>query len=194
MDLEESKKRLEELEKSREELLKLAREMRIRATKAIAAIHSGKGGEDELQQAISIMEKLVEYKQKCPEIYFSLTHDAMQELVEAVCFAKAVSQNFDFRVELPVEASAYVTGLADVIGELRRYTLSKLVIGEFKEAERLMKLMEEIYSALIPFTALPDKLVPGLRHKLDVARAAIERTKSDYIAARVAMHEDLGRD
>ncbi len=147
-----------------------------------------------MQKARELLAKVVEYK-RYPEIYYSIAHEALQELVEAIAFIAAVRGNFDFEIDADVEASSLVTGLADAIGELRRYTLSKLVEGNFSEAERLMRLMEEMYSKLIPLTALPDKLVPGLRHKLDVARAAIERTKSDYIAAKVArLHEGLGGD
>ncbi len=194
MDLHGCKERLQELEKAREELLKLTREMKINATKAIASIHAGRREESKeyLSKAIDVLQKVRAFK-KYPEIYYTLTHDAMQELVEALAFHSAVLGDFHFSVPVDVEPSAFVTGLADLVGELRRYTLSKLIDGDFEKAERLITLMEEIYGKLIDFTSLPDKLVPGLRHKLDVARAGIERTKSDYIAAKVArLNESLG--
>lgn len=196
MDISECKRRLEELESAREELLKLTREMKINATKAIAAIHAGKFVECEqhLNKAIEVLEKVNEFK-KYPEIYYALTHDAMQELVEAKVFFEIVKDKFNFSANLKVEPSSFITGLADSIGELRRYVLTNLVLGNFEEAERIMSIMEEIYNELISFTSLPDKLLPGLRHKLDVARAGIERTKSDYIAAKVArLNEGLDRD
>ncbi len=194
MNLKESRARLEEVEKAREELLKLVREMRINSTKTIAAIHSGENYEEYLKKALEILDAVLEYK-KFPEIYYSITHDAMQELVEAVAFVNFVNNKSCLDVDLPVEASSLITGLADVIGELRRYALSQLVKGSFEEAERAMGEMEKIYYELISFTTLPDKLVPGLRHKLDVGRSCIERTKSDYIAAKVARkYEDLGGD
>jgi len=194
VDIEECRKRLEELEKGREELLKLLRDMRIDATKAVALIHAGKMEEAEkyLDEALKVLGKVREFK-KYPEIYYSLTHDAMQELVEAFAFHKAIKGEFSFSLDLDVEPPAFVTGLADLVGELRRYALSRLVENGFEEAERIMKLMEEIYNELISFTSFPDKLLPGLRRKLDVARAGIERTKSDYIAAKVArLNESLG--
>ena len=194
MDLDESMKRLQELERAREELLKLVREMKINATKAIASIHAGQMEESKeyLSKALDVLQKVETFK-RYPEIYYSLTHDAMQELVEALAFHSAVLGEFSFSVPAEVEPSALVTGLADLVGELRRYALSKLIEGDFEKAERLIALMEGIYGKLIEFTSLPDKLVPGLRHKLDVARAGIERTKSDYIAAKVArLNESLG--
>ncbi len=185
MNLEDCRKKLEELEKAREDLLKLVRDMRINATKAIASIHAGKNYEEFLNKALEIMNKVYEFKDKFPEIYYAITHDSMQELVEAYFFAKAIKNEFEFDFsELKAEPSAIVTGLADLIGELRRYALDKLMKGDFKTAEKFINLMEKIYFELISFGGFPDKIVPGLRHKLDVARASIERTKSDYIAAK----------
>jgi len=78
-----------------------------------------------------------------------------------------------------------LTGLADLIGELRRFILDLLRKSNFEKAEKYMEMMEKLYSELSTFY-FPDKIVPGLRNKVDGARWTIERTKSDYIAAKVA--------
>ncbi len=194
MKLEDCMKRLEELESAREELLKILREMRIHSTKSIALIHAGKIEEAslELQKAVELLEKVNEYR-IYPEIYFYLSNDAMQELVEAIVFKNAISGEFTFDIELEVTPSAFLNGFADAVGELRRYALTKLIEGDFQTAQRMLEIMERIYESLMEFTSFPEKLVPGLRKKLDVARMSIERTKSDYIAARVArLDESLG--
>lgn len=196
MRLELCMKRLEELESAREELLKILREMRIHSTKSIALIHSGKIEEAnfELKRAVELLEKVNGYR-KYPEIYFYLCNDAMQELVEAIVFKNAISGEFTFDINLDVTPSAFLNGLADAVGELRRYALTKLIEGDFQTAQRMLEIMERIYEHLMEFTSFPEKLVPGLRKKLDVARMSIERTKSDYIAARVArLNESLGGD
>ncbi|WP_202318389.1 translin [Archaeoglobus neptunius] len=196
MEIEECRNKLISLERAREELLTLVRDLRTNSTKATALLHAGdiEGAEEKIQRALKVLEKVVRFR-KFPEIYYSLTHDAMQELVEAFAFHKAVKGEFSFSIDLDIEPSAMVTGLADLIGELRRYALNRLVEGNFEDAERMMVLMEKIYDELVSFTFLPEKLVPGLRRKLDVARAGIERTKSDYIAAKVArLNEGLGRN
>ncbi|KUJ93266.1 MAG: hypothetical protein XD40_1540 [Archaeoglobus fulgidus] len=194
MRLEECRKRLEELEAAREELLKVLREMRIHSTKSIALIHAGKveEAEQELKKAIELLEKVNAYREY-PEIYFYLCNDAMQELVEAIAFKNAISGEFTFEIDLEVTPAAFLNGFADAVGELRRYALTKLIEGDFKSAERMLEVMEKIYERLMEFTTFPDKLVSGLRKKLDVARGGIERTKSDYIAAKVArLNESLG--
>jgi len=185
MKLDEFKEKLTEIENAREELLKLSRNMRINATKAISAIHSKDDPESYLKMALEILDEIVKYK-SYPTIYYQITFDAMQELVEAYCFYHIVSKknlDFDFS-NLKVEIPAILTGLADLIGELRRHTLDLLINNEFDEAKQMIEFMEKIYAELISFS-FPNKIVPNLRVKLDVGRNAIERTKSDFIAARI---------
>lgn len=186
MKLEKCRERLEELEVAREELIRISREIRILSSKAIVSIHSGKNDEAKelISKAKEILEKAKEFK-KFPEVYFSIVHEAMQELAEAEFFFKAVTNSFSFALDFEVESGAFLTGLADVVGELRRYALSKMISGDLSEAEKILELMEKIYLELITFTSMPERLLPGFRQKIDVARIAIERTKSDLLTAKL---------
>lgn len=185
MNLENIREFLEEREKAREELLRLAREMRINATKAVMAVHAGKldHAERMVEKAIQVLEKVVEFR-KYPEIYYPITHDSMQELVEAYALLKIVKDEDFWEVELQVEPASVLTGLADLIGELRRLSLDSMRRGDVERAERYLDVMEEVYAELITFS-FPDKLTPGLRFKLDSARQSIERTKSDLLSAKL---------
>ncbi len=187
--IEQWRKILEERENAREELLKLTRELRINSTKAVAAIHAGnlEAARTLLDNASKIMDEIFKYRESYPEIYFPITHDATQEFVESYAFfhvIKTGNLDLDFSA-LKVEVPAILTGLADLVGELRRYVLDLLRKGEFEKAEHLMEMMETIYSNLLTFD-FPNKLTPNLRPKVDAARWMIERTKSDFIAAKVA--------
>jgi translin len=195
--LDEFRAILEEKEQAREELLKLTREMRINSTKAIASLHAKdfKKAEELLSKALEILDRIYEFKSKYPDIYYPITHDAMQELVEAYSFyhvLKHENLEIDFS-KLKVEIPAILTGLADMAGEVRRFILDLLRKGEdFEKAEKMIGIMEEIYSNLLTFN-FPDKLTPNLRPKVDYIRGAIERTKSDFIAAKVATLEKVFR-
>ena len=143
-----------------------------------------------MKRALELMEKIYEFKEKYPDIYYPITFDAMQELVEAYSFyhvLKHENLEIDFS-KLKVEIPPILTGLADMAGEIRRYILDLLRVGEFEKAERLIGLMEEIYLNLLTFN-FPDRLTPNLRPKTDYVRGAIERTKSDFISAKVAALE-----
>lgn len=181
--------KLEEKELAREELLKLVREMRINSTKAIASIHAEDfdKAEEYLRNAFEILEKVKEYK-RFPDIYYPITFDAMQELVEAYVF-KHVVENYDLNdldlSKLDVEIAPILTGLADSVGEIRRHILDLLRKNDFEKAEKLIGIMERIYNNLITFS-FPDKITPNLRPKVDYVRGAIERTKSDFISAKAS--------
>jgi translin len=67
--------------------------------------------------------------------------------VEAnVTCALIQSQPLPTPTELGVEDATYLNGLAEVTGELRRRTLDILRHGYSTEAERLLGIMDEIYS------------------------------------------------
>ncbi len=191
--LEGFRRVLEDKEQAREELLKLVREMRINSTKAIAFLHAREyeRAEEHLKKALEILDRVYKYKERYPDIYYPITFDAMQELVEAYCFYH-VMKMCDLEIDLSklkVEIPAILTGLADMVGEIRRHVLDLLRSGDFERAERLIGVMEEVYMNLITFTNFPDKLTPNLRPKTDYVRGAIERTKSDFISAKVAALE-----
>ena len=69
-------------------------------------------------------------------------------------------------------------GLADVIGEYRRLALDDLREGEVKKGEECLEIMDQVFIQLL---ALDEAymLVPGLRHKSDIARRIIETTRGD---------------
>jgi len=170
--------------------------MRINSTKAIAMIHAGdfKSAEDYLSKALETLERVLEYK-RYPEIYYPITFDSMQELVEAYAFMHVVkNENLDVDLSnLKVEYAPILTGLADLVGELRRFVLDLLRKGDFEKSERFIGIMEEVYNHLITFN-FPDRLTPGLRPKVDYVRNAIERTKSDFISAKALILEDYIAD
>jgi translin len=186
--LDELRRKLDEIDRAREELLKLSREMKRKATLTISSIHANRVPEakEKMEEAEGILEELEAYRNY--EIFYPITREAMQELVEAAVFLRIVSEN---RLDIPdydIHPSPILTGLADAVGELRRYTLDLLRKSKIEEAERLIGFMEKIYFSLIAFS-YPDKVVPGLRGKIDMMRLSLERTKSDLISAMLLTKE-----
>jgi translin len=79
---------------------------------------------------------------------------------------------------LGVEPATYLNGLAEVVGELRRRTMDILRHGYSSEAERLMGVMDDIYSILVTMD-YPDAITNGLRRQTDLARGIVEKTRGD---------------
>lgn len=184
--LSELRKELEEKERVREELIVKSRELRLNSSKAIANIHSGniQKAEEFLEKAEERLEEILKYSTTHPDLFY-LAQEAIQEYVEAYAFLHIIHHH-ELPEELPVRIpQSALPGLADCIGELRRYALTLMVKNEnFELVERLIEIMEELYFTLINFD-FHDRLTGNLRPKLDVARNAIERTKSDFLTARV---------
>ena len=111
--------------------------------------------------------------------YSGLVDAAFQEYAEAQTLLSLVEKNrFLSPEEINVNSVAFVLGIADVIGELRRRALDSLRKEDVKTAEACLHLMEEIYVELMSMDEAY-MLVPGLRRKSDVARHVIESTRGD---------------
>ncbi len=85
--------------------------------------------------------------------------------------------------ELGVPEVPYLQGLGDVIGELRRLALDRLRVDDVDTAEALLELMEALYNEMRSLE-YPDALMPGVRHKVDVARRLIDDTKALLIEVK----------
>ena len=84
--------------------------------------------------------------------------------------------------KINVTEAAYLLGVADLIGELRRYILEKLVEGEIDEARKYYETMKELYATFMQVEC-GKNLVSDFRRKKDVARILVERTLSDLFVA-----------
>jgi translin len=133
-----------------------------------------------LKDADELFTKLHSVAKTYPDmIYSGLADAAFQEYAEARTLLSLVEENrFVSPEEISVNSVAFVLGLADVIGELRRRALDSLRKEDLKTAEACLHLMEEIYVELMSMDEAY-MLVPGLRRKSDVARHIIETTRGD---------------
>jgi translin len=80
--------------------------------------------------------------------------------------------------ELGVAYPAYLDGLGEAVGELRRYLLDTLRRGGEEDFEQLFEVMDDIYGLLVTID-FPDALTPGLRRTTDVIRGVLEKTRGD---------------
>jgi len=133
-----------------------------------------------LKEVDGLFAKLHSVAKTYPDmVYSGLVDAAFQEYAEAQTLLSLVKEkHFVSPEEINVNSVAYVLGLADVIGELRRRALDSLRKEDVKTAEDCLHLMEEIYVELMSMDEAY-MLVPGLRRKSDVARHIIETTRGD---------------
>ena len=167
---------------AREQALAVSREVIRSSANAIRAVH--RGDFDDARQLIDRAgERLQEtrhIRDENPEIYYAgFLSDARKEYTEANVTLAVIS-----RSEIPdpgaidVDAPAYLNGMAEVIGELRRYILDALRRDSFDHVEEFMDVMDEIYGILVTID-FPEGVTGGLRRSTDAMRGVLERTRGD---------------
>jgi translin len=170
----------------RDEALKQARQLTRACSLAIRAVHRDdkEAMEANLTEAQTLADVLRDELKEHPELFFAgYTQDSLKEFVEAnVTCALIQNQALQTPEDLGVEDATYLNGLAEVVGELRRRTLDILRSGYSEEAERLLGIMDEIYSVLVTID-YPDAITNGLRRQTDLARGIIEKTRGDVTAS-----------
>lgn len=121
-------------------------------------------------------------------IYWDIYHagyvqDALKELAEAaITLALVTLEPLPDPDALGIEYAAYLNGLGEAIGEMRRFALDSMRRGDLDEAERILEVMDEAYSYLVTVD-FPDALTRGLRRTTDMVRGVTERTRGDLTTA-----------
>ena len=115
-----------------------------------------------------------------PDLYHAgYTQDALKEFAEAnIVYALVGSEPLPQPEAIGVEYAAYLNGLGEAAGELRRRCLDIIRHDHTEEAERLLEAMDDIYSLLVTVD-YPDALTGGLRRTTDMVRGVTERTRGD---------------
>ncbi|MFW6105285.1 MAG: haloacid dehalogenase [Chloroflexota bacterium] len=116
-------------------------------------------------------------------LHSGFVHDAQKEFAEGyITLALIAGEGLPRPEALGVSNAAYLDGLGESVGELRRYILDSLRRGNFSHCEELLNLMDEIYRILITMD-FPELLSHGLRRTIDAIRGIIERTRGDLTVA-----------
>jgi translin len=170
----------------RDETLRRSRQLIRYCANSIRASHR-----DDLADAKALLAtaraaaaEMVADTQQYPDLFYAgYTQDALKELAEAhITYALVTDDGLPTPEDLDVEPAAYLKGLAEAIGEIRRYLLDRLRRGDVDTGERLLAVMDDIYSLLITVD-FPDAITGGLRRQTDMVRGVLERTRGDLTTA-----------
>jgi translin len=126
-------------------------------------------------------------------LHAGFVHDAEKEFAEAsITFALVTRSPVPGPEDVGVSAQAFLKGMAESIGELRRHILDLMRRGELERGEELLGAMDDMHMVLVSMD-YPDGITFGLRRLTDVARSIIERTRGDFTVATIqhSMHVAL---
>jgi translin len=177
-----ARKEFDTLTAVRDEALTQTRRLVRHCALAIRAIHREDAdvASEELDQASKLVSQLNKALKPFPKLYSAgYTQDAMKEYAEANLFqAMVANKDLPATKDLGIETAAYLKGLAETVGELRRRCLDILRHGHSEESERILGYMDEIYAVLVTID-YPDAVTGGLRRLTDISRSLVERTRGD---------------
>lgn len=162
---------------AREYLIRNTRDVVILCSRSIAAVHRSdmEGAAAKADEAERLLKS---HRERADSDLAGHLAVAEQEHVEArALIAIASRRPVPSAAELGAPGSAYVLGLLDCIGELKRFALDRIRAGDAGEANRVFGVMQELYEAVYPFATL-DKVVKDVRRKLDVNRSLIESVRA----------------
>ena len=167
---------------AREIALPLCREAIRFSANAIRAVHRR-----EFDLAADLVEKAgtqTETARKSLEghgdIYYAgFVHDAQKEYAEAsITLALIAGREFPTPQSLAVEHAAFLNGMGEAVGELRRHLLDTLRSGDVEQCEIWLTAMDDMYSVLVTID-YPDAMTGGLRRTTDSVRGILEKTRGD---------------
>jgi translin len=177
---------LDRQEKIREEILDSSRKVIRLSSRTIAAIHrkeDEKAGEF-LSKAREELAALIEIIRDQPQLFESgLVMSAQQEYGEAAIFRSLVNNGKLLTPEeVGIPYKPYLFAISDLCGEVRRYALDSIRSDDVQTAERMLSLLEDIFTFLMEFD-YPDAVLPGMKRRQDMVRKMLELTRGDVTLA-----------
>ena len=167
---------------AREKVLPLCREAIRHCSQAIRAIHRQEfdQAKELLGSARNLLDQVFQVIGEYSELgYTGFVRDAQKEFAEGnITLALVVGNRLPSPEELNIDAAAYLNGLGEAVGELRRYLLDSMRRGDLSRGEELLAAMDDIYCVLVTMD-FPDAITGGLRRTTDMVRGVLERTRSD---------------
>jgi len=172
----------EKINAARDQAYQRSRQLISLCARSIRAIHreEWQTAETLIDEARQATETLVAGVLDYPVLYNAgYTQDAIKEFVEAnLTYALVRNRPLPTPEALGARGNTWLNGLAEAATELRRRILDIIRHGHSDEAERLLDVMDQIYSQLVTFD-FNDSITGGLRRRTDTVRAVLERTRGD---------------
>ena len=167
---------------AREKALTDSREAVRYCSESIRATHRGEydQAKKKLADVKNMLKVLDEELKGHPDLLHSgFVYSAQKEYVEGCATLSLVTEStIPDPDEMGVGPAAYLNGLAEAVGEMRRHILDLIRKGDTARCEELLAAMDDIYGVLVTMD-FPDAMTGGLRRTTDATRGILERTRGD---------------
>ncbi len=169
-------------DRAREKALSDSREAVRYCSESIRATHRGEYDEarKKLESVKRMLAVLDDDLKDHPDLLNSgFVYSAQKEYVEGCAtLSLIIESTIPDPDDLGVGPAAYLNGLAEAVGEMRRHILDLIRKGDIARCEELLAAMDDIYGVLVTMD-FPDAMTGGLRRTTDATRGILERTRGD---------------
>jgi translin len=194
-DMRQIQAELLSYDKAREQLQTLTRSVTRLCSWAIIQVHRGNLSQanktlSEAKHSLDELQTLLSSHSELPQ--FGQVLVAFQEYAEAkLLFHLKSGGKVATLKEVGTGSTAYLLGMLDFVGEMRRMTLDSLRRSDAAGAQKLLSTMESVYEDLMSLDRT--SILPNYRHKLDAARRILEATRGDVTTdlRRVSLEKAL---
>ncbi len=178
--MDEIEKHLERLQERRDSVMAASREIVRLSGKAITLMHAQRKAE-----AAALMRQLRSRVAQLKKIEKGLEYHSLQahqEYVEAGAFYTVLGESrLPSQGELRESEVAYLLGMMDLVGELKREAIDAMRNRELDRAGEYYEFMKEIYDSTRSMR-FASSIVPDFRRKQDTARIQIESTAGELLS------------
>ncbi len=186
-DLSESMYRMyNEVDPVREDMIRLSREIMIKVRRGFE--HAYRNDIDRLKKVLSDATRDVE---RCLSILNSnpryrdclerVLKDCMREYSELVFFYTWLSRDSLYLNYLPnLKFQWVMEGLRDFAGEVYRFSLNMLIMGDCDNVFEAIRLLEDIAN-ILSTRIVPNYIYNNYKRDVDSIRRAADNLKSEYI-------------
>jgi len=166
---------------AREKVLPICREVIRFSSLSIRALHREEL--DKSQELLNSARKLLDEAEDALsdgiDIRTGFLLDAQKEYAEgSITLALVKGNQLPTPEDLRIDEASFLLGMAEAVGELRRYLLDKMRTGDLSRGEEFLSDMDDIYNQLVTLD-FPDAITHGLRRTTDAMRGVLEKTRSD---------------
>ena len=170
----------------RDRVLKESRDVISCCSRAIIDVHTArmKDAEAELAKARSLLSSLKKSSDNSVARYLVSPEAEFVEATSVLALAKG--RAVPSLESTGASPDAYLLGLLDTVGELKRLVLDSILQRKLSRARKYFEVMEGLYSLCSPL-AVFDHVVNGARRMIVVARMLVEDTRG-------LLAEEMGRE
>ncbi len=149
-DFESIRKELKDFEAKREETIQSSREIITLSKQIIYSVH--RGDIDNASKLLKDIKIKIKQLDKKKDYDTGISNVAFQEYAEAITFYEIVKNGkLPTKKELDVDVEAYLSGLADLTGELGRKAVHDAIKKDFKSVLKIKDIVEDIYGEFLKF-------------------------------------------